>query len=130
MQIKIFVSVLLVINCGPVTLINGQVEKSNGTTFGSVATFSCNAGYMSVSHQQVVVCGADGMWSPASPSCNGNWEEPYPLLPIYSFSSTQLLTVVLLLLLLMGKWTSQVEPPLRVQLPTPVTLATHCLVQL
>ena len=47
---------------------NGQVDTSSGTTFGSVATFSCDTGYK-LSHQQEVVCGANGMWSPASPSC-------------------------------------------------------------
>ena len=40
----------------------------------------------------------------------------------------QLLTVVPSLILLMDKWTHLLEPPLRAQLPTPVTLATHCLV--
>ena len=58
-------------NCGPLTdPDNGQVDTSFGTTFGSVAAFSCNTGYR-LSHQQVVMCGADGMWSPASPSCLG-----------------------------------------------------------
>ena len=53
-----------VVDCGPITnLTSGQVNTSKGTTFGSVVTFSCNAGYM-LSHQQVVICGADGVWSP------------------------------------------------------------------
>ena len=83
-----------------------------------------------LSHQQEVVCGDDGMWSPASPTCNGNQAECYLSLFTSTFSFSQLLTVVLLLLLLMDKWTSRVEPPLRAQLPTPVTKAMHCLVQL
>ena len=59
------------ISCGTLTHpTNGQVDTSSGTTFGSVATFSCNTGYR-LSHQQVVMCGADGMWSTASPSCLG-----------------------------------------------------------
>ena len=49
---------------------NGQVSTPSGTTFGSSAIYTCNMGYM-LSHQQVVMCGSDGMWSPASPSCNG-----------------------------------------------------------
>ena len=53
-----------VVDCGPITNpSNGQVNTSNGTTFESVVTFSCNAGYM-LSHQQMLMCGADGMWSP------------------------------------------------------------------
>ena len=67
---KVFASTVS-INCGTLTLpTNGLVDTLSGTTFGSVATFSCNTGYR-LSHQQVVVCGADGVWSPASPSCLG-----------------------------------------------------------
>ena len=47
---------------------NGQVDISSGTTFGRVAIFSCDTGYK-LSHQHEVQCGANGMWSPASPSC-------------------------------------------------------------
>ena len=65
------VSVSTAVDCGPLpNLDNGQVDTSSGTAFGSVATFSCNTGYR-LSHQQVVMCGADRMWSPASPSCLG-----------------------------------------------------------
>ena len=38
------------------------------------------------------------------------------------------LTVVPSLILVMDKWTHQLELPLKIQLPTPVTLATLCLV--
>ena len=38
------------------------------------------------------------------------------------------LTVVPSLILVMDKWTHHLELPLEVQLPTPVTLATLCLV--
>ena len=59
-----------VIDCGlPADPDNGQVDTSNRTTIGSVATFSCNIGY-TMSHQQMALCGVDGIWSPASPSCN------------------------------------------------------------
>ena len=67
------VSISTAVDCGPLTNPNnGEVNLSSGTTFGIVATFSCNTGYR-LSHQQVVKCGADGMWSPASPSCLGGW---------------------------------------------------------
>ena len=48
---------------------NGQVNTSFGTTFGSMAIYTCNMGYM-LSHQQMVMCSSNGTWSPASPSCN------------------------------------------------------------
>ena len=61
----------LVIDCGSIdNFQNGQVDLSNGTTFGSVATFTCNSGFI-LSHQQVVTCAIDGMWSPSIPTCNG-----------------------------------------------------------
>ena len=62
---------IISVGCGPlIAPTNGQVDTPSGTTFGSVATFSCNTGYV-LSHQQVVMCGVDGMWSPARPSCLG-----------------------------------------------------------
>ena len=65
------VSISTAVDCGPLTNpTNGEVNLPSGTTFGSVTTFSCNTGYR-LSHQQVVMCGADGMWSPANPSCLG-----------------------------------------------------------
>ena len=58
-----------VVDCGPAAdLINGQVNSSNGTIFGSVATFTCTSCYR-LSHQQVVMCGGNRMWFPASPTC-------------------------------------------------------------
>ena len=64
-------AVFIVANCDPLfNPTNGQVDTSSGTTFGSLATFSCNTGYR-LSHQQMVMCGADGVWFPASPSCIG-----------------------------------------------------------
>ena len=64
-------SSIIAVDCGPFTnLDNGQVNTSLGTTFGSVAMFICNTGYI-LSHQQIVMCGADGMWAPASPFCAG-----------------------------------------------------------
>ena len=65
------VSISTAVDCGPLpNPTNGEVDTSSGTTFGSVATFSCNTGYR-LSHQQVVMCGADGMWFPANLSCLG-----------------------------------------------------------
>ena len=85
----------------------GQVDISSGTTFGSVATFSCNTGYR-LSHQQVVMCGADGVWSPASPSCISeliviyDWTKKL-LYYFYAFFFIKLLTVVTFLIQMMDK---------------------------
>ena len=57
-------------DCGALTdLTNGKANTSSGNIVGSVATFSCNTGYI-LSHHQAVVCGADGRWSSDSPLCN------------------------------------------------------------
>ena len=51
-----------VINCGPLTdPENGRVGTSNGTSFGSTATYSCDTGSRT--------CGADGNWTSVEPSC-------------------------------------------------------------
>ena len=60
-----------VVNCGH--LINpdhGQVDTSSGTTFGSTAIYTCDTGY-SLSGSQTSTCGADGMWIPSKPLCEG-----------------------------------------------------------
>ena len=62
-------NVHVAIKCGSLAdPTNGQVDTSNGTFFGSVATFNCGIGY-TLSHKQVVICGSDEMWHPASPIC-------------------------------------------------------------
>eukprot|EP00731_Ephydatia_muelleri_P015162 Em0008g882a len=48
-------------------LHNGQVFGS-GTSIGSIATFSCNAGYSLVG-SNMITCQNDGMWDGAPPTC-------------------------------------------------------------
>ena len=62
-----------VVDCGPFTdPTNGQVDTSSGTTFGSVATFSCNTGYMLNPRElQMVTCGANGVWPTNISTCAG-----------------------------------------------------------
>ena len=55
------------INCGPLTdPEDGQVDTSNGTTFGRIASYSCcrESGFRT--------CGADGMWTSEKPNCQGS----------------------------------------------------------
>ena len=62
-----------VVDCGPLTdPTNGQVDTFSGTIFGSVATFSCNTGYMLNPRElQMVICGVDGVWPTNIPTCAG-----------------------------------------------------------
>ena len=55
------------INCGPLTdPDNGQVDTSNGTTFGRIATYAC------CRESGSRTCGADGMWTSEEPNCQGS----------------------------------------------------------
>ena len=54
------------INCGPLTdPDNEQVDTSNGTTFGRIATYAC------CRESGSRTCGADGMWTSEEPNCQG-----------------------------------------------------------
>ena len=46
---------------------NGQVELSD-TVFGSIATYSCDAGY-NLNGSMLRVCMASGQWSEEDPLC-------------------------------------------------------------
>ncbi len=60
-----------VIDCGSLAdPVNGQVEISSGTTFGSTASYSCDTGY-NLTGSTERTCGADGMWSLFEPVCEG-----------------------------------------------------------
>ncbi len=66
------------VDCGPLTIDNGAVDTSSGTTFMMTATYTCNTGYNIVGSENRT-CGAsgtsgattlsDGVWSPAEPVC-------------------------------------------------------------
>ena len=63
-----------IIDCDKLTSPeNGVLRYSNGTTYQSVATFSCNPGYK-ISTNLTRTCKADKTWSNVIPSCiiNGN----------------------------------------------------------
>ena len=62
---------LKIVDCRPLTNPeNGQADTSAGTTFGSTAMYTCNTGYTLIG-SQTRTCESDGMWSPASPECQG-----------------------------------------------------------
>ena len=57
---------VIVIDCGLLMdPDSGQVDMSNGTTFGSTATYTCQMAAGSRT------CGADGSWTSAEPNCQG-----------------------------------------------------------
>ena len=69
----LYLFIFSVVDCGSlVAPANGQVDSSNTsrTIIGSVFTFACHTGYI-LSHQEEIICGTDGMWSPETPSCLG-----------------------------------------------------------
>ena len=61
-------------DCGSLSApANGSVTYSSGTTFQSVATFSCKTGY-TLDGNATGTCQANASWSNSGPSCiiNGN----------------------------------------------------------
>ena len=62
-----------VIDCGPLTdPVNGQVDTSSETTFGSTASYSCNNGF-TLNGDNTRICGSNGVWSNLQPSCNSTY---------------------------------------------------------
>ncbi|XP_064386497.1 sushi, von Willebrand factor type A, EGF and pentraxin domain-containing protein 1-like [Halichondria panicea] len=57
------------VDCGPLTVPNGQVSTSSGTTFMNTATYTCDHGYnlIGVSDR---TCQANGAWSLTAPTCD------------------------------------------------------------
>ena len=71
------VLIMFVSDCGPLaTLTDGSVSLSSGTTFGSVATFSCDTGY-TLNGDSTRTCLANSLWDKAQPTCqiNGKYAE-------------------------------------------------------
>ena len=61
--------VVIVDGCGPLPPPeNGNVDASI-TTIGSVATYSCNNGFL-ISGVSQRICQTDGFWSESAPSCS------------------------------------------------------------
>ncbi len=62
----------IVVDCGPINIPeNGQVntdESHSGTTYNSVAVYSCNEGYL-LKGVAERTCLATGQWSPLTSSC-------------------------------------------------------------
>ena len=62
---------LTVVDCGTQSNpVNGQVSHTAGTTFGQMATYSCDLGYNLVGDSNHT-CRATGVWSGCAPTCQG-----------------------------------------------------------
>ena len=56
-------------DCGTLTSPeNGNIDLSNGTTYGQIAVFTCSSGY-DVFGSSRLECQEDRQWSAPSPSC-------------------------------------------------------------
>ena len=62
----ILILVFTAVDCGSLTNpTDGQVDTSNGTIFGSTATYTC------FRESGSRTCRADGMWTSVQPNCQG-----------------------------------------------------------
>ncbi len=57
------------VDCGSLTVPNGQVSAPSGTTFMSTASYTCDDGY-TVNGATIRTCQASGNWDLAAPSCD------------------------------------------------------------
>ena len=56
-------------SCGqPGIPSNGRVDTSAGTSFGDVARYSCDEGYLLIGLNETT-CQADGQWNGSVPTC-------------------------------------------------------------
>ncbi len=56
------------VDCGPLTIMNGMVDTTSGTTFMNTATYSCDTGY-NLTGEATRMCQANGNWSGSEPTC-------------------------------------------------------------
>lgn len=65
-----FFSIPLAYDCGLLTIGNGTVQYSDGTTVGSTATFLCHFGF-TLSMDVAATCTASVGWNATVPTCKG-----------------------------------------------------------
>ena len=66
---------MAVVNCGPLPESRNStgllVSYSSGTTYNSIATYSCVFTHQLVGNNTERVCGSDGQWTGMEPYCEG-----------------------------------------------------------
>ncbi len=70
LEVMVIKHLPIAIDCGPLTIANGAVDTSSGTTFMMTATYTCNPGYTLVG-AVTRTCQANTMWSLSAPTCTG-----------------------------------------------------------
>ena len=69
------ITYLTVVSCGPLPESHNStsllVSYSNGTTYNSIATYSCVFTHQLVGNNTERVCGSDGQWTGMEPYCKG-----------------------------------------------------------
>ena len=61
---------LVVVDCGPPSDPDNGDVSVGFTTFGSIAAYMCNSGYVLSSASFIRSCQGDGEWSGADPTCD------------------------------------------------------------
>ena len=62
-------SYTVAVDCGNLANpTNGRVDLT-GTTFGSIATYTCNSGFILANGNRIRQCGANEQWSGTAPNC-------------------------------------------------------------
>ena len=56
------------LDCGNLTVVNGQFAARSGTTFGQTATLTCDTGYIIVG-EEIVTCTESGIWNASAVTC-------------------------------------------------------------
>ncbi len=70
------------VSCDAPTIENGTVSTSSGNTFGSTATYRCNAGYQQTAGGSWTrMCGANMQWGGTQPRCTAITCSPAPTNP-------------------------------------------------
>ena len=61
---------IIVVDCGPLdNPLNGLVNTLSGTTYNSVAVYSCNEGHQ-LTERGLLTCMVNGQWSSLTPTCD------------------------------------------------------------
>ena len=63
-------TIIAIPNCGELTVTNGVADYTNLFRLGSVATYTCNEGYMQANPGTTQTCTVNG-WSGSSFTCTG-----------------------------------------------------------
>lgn len=65
------------VDCGDLPIpSDGMISYTSGTLLGSIATYSCNLGYVLIGDDAVRTCDSNGQWSGNQPTGCQRKQEP------------------------------------------------------